>query len=162
MAYDPDIQKQIAKSAEAVNKALGEARMGTKRGLESFGQDFTARMYDILNQPGTGIQWPSLPNQSSAPGEAPAPQSETYRDSWDYKVGEDEDGYFVDCGSPVEYGGDLEYGTSEIDPRPHLRPLVDQMKGVLGKHLVGEAEGGENEAFAKTHELVDELLGGGE
>jgi hypothetical protein len=162
VAFDPDIQGQIDASTKAVNAALAAAQRGSKLGLQAFAEDFVSSMYDKLNQEGSGVQYPGLPNQSSAPGEPPAPQSEAYRDSWDYVMGEDKQGPYVDVGSPDEKGPLLEMGTSEMDPRPHLRPLVDEKKGELTIRIAQQSSGGQEEAFGKTQGIVEQLLGGGE
>lgn len=160
MAYDPDIAKAIDKSTRAVNDLLGALEMGTEEGLEQFGADFIDEMYDMLNHPGSGRHYAGQPNPSSAPGEPPAPQSETYRDSWDYRMGEDGKGHYVDVGSPEEIGPYLEMGTKYMDPRPHLRPLVDEKKYTLGDTLRMHVADRQDRVMSRYRQAITVVLGG--
>lgn len=66
--------------------------------------------------------WPArdIPHQASAPGDAPAVDTGVLRASYGSEVV----GQTLTIGSGKFYAKWLEFGTSKIKPRPHLRPLM--------------------------------------
>lgn len=164
MAYNSNIATQIAASSALVSKALSAVVRTVPGSLDQFGNEFINQMKSTLNHAGSGIQYPGNPKRSSAPGEAPAPQTREYVESWDYAIGQlDAHTWFVDVGSPKEYGPYLEYGTSIMEPRPHLRPMVDRMKGQLAVRIAGQAKESElGEITKRSQDLIELLIGGGE
>jgi hypothetical protein len=74
-------------------------------------------------------------HQASAPGETPARLSGEYRKSINYHIqGSNE----LEFGVSVKYGGDLEYGTSKIKPRPGLANSVKQNLRNMELHIERE------------------------
>ena len=72
----------------------------------------------------TGVQYPNLPNRSSAPGEAPAVQSgELIRSGKAEGRGASVRVVYDDPKAPM-----LELGNSRVAPRPFLRPAFDAEK----------------------------------
>lgn len=133
MAYDPGARIALAKMNKNINILLAAGAKGTAKALEEFGAEYIERMREVLSHEGSGVQYPRMPNRSSAPGEAPAPQTGDYRDSWAYKTGEDKGNPYVDVYTTSPYGPYLEYGTRFMEPRPHVR-VVNQ---AMGEQLTG-------------------------
>lgn len=82
---------------------------------------------DILNQPGTGRLYPSNRgsgrHRASAPGDAPAPDTNTYRNSWKVdKISEHVWALFT----ADDRAQTLELGSVNMAPRPHLTPAVQR------------------------------------
>lgn len=71
------------------------------------------------------------PHRASAPGEAPASDSGRLMRSYTHMVGVDTNGAYVDVGTNIDYAPFLEFGTSKMLPRPHLRPAIDSARAEL-------------------------------
>lgn len=76
----------------------------------------------LMESSGGGVQYPGLPNRSSAPGEAPAVQSGQLISSGEARG----QGSAVIVAFTAEHAPYMEFGTSTIAPRPFLRPAVDK------------------------------------
>lgn len=70
------------------------------------------RLYENLDQPGSGKQYPGLPNRSSADGEFPAPQSRDLQDSADAREAEPLN-WQVGVFDAPEYAAKLEFGPDD-------------------------------------------------
>lgn len=69
---------------------------------------------------------PRRTHQASAPGESFATDIGILSASYNWKVGKDEKGRtYVDVGTADERGPYLEFGTSNMEARPTLRPAVE-------------------------------------
>lgn len=89
-----------------------------EKSLHEIGQDVVTEATRLINSPPkTGRKYPQLPNQSSAPREAPATQSGKLAKSGGYKV---RNPYEMTVGEKVDYAEWLENGTRKMKPRPHL------------------------------------------
>ena len=82
---------------------------------------------DWLSRAGSGRVYPSATgagtHRASAPGEPPAPDTGSYRASWDVqKITPDGLSWIVF--TPDKRGPWLEYGTTKIAPRPHALPAT--------------------------------------
>jgi len=95
-----------------------------------------SEMYGMLQTPDgrTGVKYPHLPNQSSAPGEPPAPQRYRLANSIAVVKEATADSLYADTGPRPEsfrgrayYPGFLEYGTRKMAPRPFVRPTADKV-----------------------------------
>lgn len=83
----------------------------------------------------------SLSNPArSAPYEPPGVITGHLRDSYDADVSIRHGVIVVEVGSGVEYAGYLEFGTSKMEPRPHLRPAMDRGRIRLGSQLAAQIE----------------------
>lgn len=84
----------------------------------------------LADGPKTGLFYHGLPNLSSAPGEAPAFQNgELYKSLGFRTLSKRVDGSrVVEIFSDAPYAGALElgYGPRNLEPRPFLRPSLDQ------------------------------------
>lgn len=128
-----NFEKAILKSSITINNSVKKVLTGTRSGY-------------TYNLPGTGKvvnMQKELPNGrifyyrklvgartwvASAPYEAPAIRLGHLRQSYNYKVlnrGFEATGYI---GSPLEYAPWLEFGTSRIYPRPHLKVAFEKSK----------------------------------
>lgn len=82
----------------------------------------------------------NIEHHPSLPGNPPAPDSGNLRESIHYTVDADSGEIpFARVGTDVEYGKHLEFGTTNILPRPWLKPAIEKninkirklMRGVL-------------------------------
>lgn len=84
----------------------------------------------IANGPKTGLHYYNLRNQSSSAGQAPANQSRTLHDSIGFRtLPKRIDGSrVVEIFADTPYAAALELGYSprNLEPRPYLRPSIDQ------------------------------------
>jgi HK97 gp10 family phage protein len=88
------------------------------------------KQIDQTNNRRSGVKYPNLPNQSSAPGEAPAFQSGRLRNSIAVVKRATPDDLVAETGPRVQsfpdayYAAFLEYGTRKMQPRPYMRPAA--------------------------------------
>ena len=116
----PDkFEQALLKSTITINNNVKRVLTGTRSG----------RVYII---PATKVKY-----QASAPMEAPAIRLGDLRQKYNYKVlghGFNAIGY---VGNPLPYAPMLEYGTSKMQPRPHLKVAFKQSKGQIMKNFEG-------------------------
>lgn len=60
-------------------------------------------------------------------------------------VGSDESTLQPGTGRPVDYAAFLEFGTSRMEPRPHLRPAVNEVRARLPHHITERIEAAQRE-----------------
>ena len=113
-----------------IRKVLQETyvRDGPRPALAKVGVRVTNAVKEKLSQPGTGRLYRrgNVQHRASAPGSPPAVDTGRYRSSWRFVLGRDSQGHYVDIGTDVKYGPYLEYGTSRMAARPHVRPAVNE------------------------------------
>lgn len=112
--------------------SLPAARIATSNAIDKILVD----MKEILSWPGFGVQYPNMPNPSSAPGQPPAKQSGDYADSWHGAIGTGADEVLGWAGTDADQGRRLENGFIGTDslgrsyhqaPRPHVDFVVDKV-----------------------------------
>jgi hypothetical protein len=137
-----------------VSIAEAKARIEQKlvNGLNARAEALRAEWYTILQIPPTrtGIQYPGLPNRSSASGEPPAPQSRRLQESIAVlsratqaepvsTVGPRPEAFSGLAPYPVY----LEFGTRRMAPRPSARQAVNafrqKVQGALANWPGGDA-----------------------
>jgi HK97 gp10 family phage protein len=151
---------QVAKNIAAVLRA---GRAGVPRDLEKVGLDLTNELRLELSKPGTGRVYTTLfftyqgnaipygtrpPHQASAPGEPPAPDTGQLRASYGHNVERELNGATVAIGSGSAYAAYLEFGTSKVAARPHLRPVIARNHGDI-RDTVGDGIRGREKAMAR-------------
>lgn len=69
-----------------------------------------------------------------ASGNSGGPNVDTgrFRSSLSYRLGEDAEGAYVECGSDVEYASFLELGTVNMAARPSIVPAAREAAQTLG------------------------------
>lgn len=103
---------------------------GVKAGPKAFdrlGAVLVGRIKQHLSKPGTGRVYRrrSVLHRASAPGEPPAVDTGKYRNSWGWTVVGEGAKAELWVGTGDKRGPWLEYGTSRMLPRPHLRPVIE-------------------------------------
>ena len=78
---------------------------------------------EVLSKGGSGKKYKRLPNRSSAPGEAPAPQSGNLRQDWNDETLIEGNRVTSRLKSNVKYAGWLEDGTKKMAKRPFVNPI---------------------------------------
>jgi len=98
---------------------------------EATADDALALMRAEMGRPKHGTQYPDLPNRSSAPGEAPAIQTQALVDDLHPIPTGDGDRAIA---TNLDYAGDLENGSPDgkVAPRPFMAPAI---RAALPKHL---------------------------
>lgn len=98
--------------------------------MKQLGVEAVSEMKQILSQPGQGRVYTrgSVEHQASAPGDPPAVDRGLYRASWDWAVRRAGVIFELLLGTDDERGPWLEFGTSDMEPRPHLRVLMERIR----------------------------------
>lgn len=73
------------------------------------------------------------PHRASAPGDPPAPDTHELQASYEAKKIRLPAGSAVEIGSPLKRAGWLEFGTKNMQARPHVRPTILEMWGTISK-----------------------------
>ena len=131
-----------AQMAKNIGLVLRAGRAGVPRDLEAIGLDLGNQMRLDLSQPGRGRVYttyfwtdrlgrvrpgrPRIPHQASAAGDPPAVDEGILRGSYGHRVERTHDGALLIFGTGDEKAKYLEFGTSNMLPRPHLRPLINR------------------------------------
>jgi hypothetical protein len=109
--------------------------------LQRVGALLDAQIKRKLSEPGRGRIYVrrSRVHQASAPGDPPAVDTGKYRASWSWVVHKVGEALELIVGTPDIRGPSLEYGTSRMDKRPHLRPVVEAARaaGTISKTIAG-------------------------
>jgi HK97 gp10 family phage protein len=102
------------------------ARREADRVTERTARSIVASAQVAMSEPKSGKVYVrgNVAHQASAPGEAPAVDTGVLRASGGVEPAGDRDGWWAYFSA--EYGLYLEYGTPTIEPRPFLRPAVEQ------------------------------------
>lgn len=108
-------------------------RAGEKAGqpaLARIGVAGEAEIKRILSQPGRGRTYRrrTVFHRASAPGDPPAVDLGHYRASWAWVVRKVASGWELVIGTPATIGKYLEFGTSRMAARPHLRILSEKLR----------------------------------
>ena len=139
-------RKTQAANARATKKAvsnlaqvLGSIGVGGKHGLADVGVVAVNRIKRKLSTPGQGRMYRrpgasgprAVLHRASAPGDPPAPDTGLYRASWSWRTGEDNRGPYVEIGTNQKRGPWFEFGTRRMAPRPHLRPVINELRAEI-------------------------------
>lgn len=128
-----DIGPEFARNLRA---ALAQGKEGGKKALGTIGIEGVNRVRSLLSTPGTGrtyVRRGGVVHRASAPGHPPAPDEGHLRASYAYALGSMAGRDFVAIGSPLKKAPMLEMGTSKMAARPHLRPGILTLQGIIGK-----------------------------
>lgn len=111
-----------------INLRLGQSYALAKvvAGVDAASEDGLNQLIDILSLPPvrTGEQYPGNPNISSAPGEAPAPQTVDLRQGTGRTPTRVEGSRVTSSvQSRMPYAAALEEGTDNMEPRPSVKRL---------------------------------------
>lgn len=116
---------------DLIGDLVRQGNKEVKRGIEqSVLQGLDLMKNDVLNQPGHGETYPSArgttsaPHVASAPGEAPAPDTNTYRNSWQAKEMPGTGGFTWVLFTADKRGPMLDGGTEGMEARPHVVPWM--------------------------------------
>lgn len=148
-----------AAMAKNIKQVLGAGRAGVPRDLDGIGLKITSKLRTRLSIPGKGnvydtlfftdrqgrvIPFGSRPvHVASAPGQPPAVDTGTLRASYGHYARRSAEGGLLIVGTGVEYAKFLEFGTSKIAPRPHLRPVIKDSYRLIRRDLKEGFEGRE-------------------
>lgn len=149
---------------DAIGKVLRAGRSGTPRDLERAGVGIVNRLRTLLSTPGTGSLYTTRffttstgrvvpygsrpPHRASAPGQPPAPDTGRLRASYGASASRTPDGAELEVASGLEYAPYLEFGTTQVEARPHLRPAMEQGKATV-RDEVSDGIVGREKAMAR-------------
>jgi HK97 gp10 family phage protein len=126
---------ELAAMLEATDQAA-------KKALTDQGDAIVQQLVDITSQPGTSNNMGPV-NPRSEPGMPAALQYGDYSGAWTATVEQNRDaggrfsgGWTLSVGNSAPYAGLLEYGTSQMEARPALRPTFDEVTAALRKAIV--------------------------
>jgi hypothetical protein len=108
----------------AIDQVIAEVHSSLNDAVLQTAKDIVEGVENLMVEAKTGKRYPSLPRQSSAPGEAPAVQSGITQASYDAQP--DGDLRAVAFSNDANAEG-MEFGTIFIAPRPALRPASEAM-----------------------------------
>lgn len=127
-------------AADNIAKVLRAGRAGIPRDLDQEGLRLVNELRLDLSKPGKGrvyttyfyqrggklYAWPKRdkPHRASAPGDPPAVDEGVLRASYGHKAYRTPEGGELEIRSGDSKAALLEFGTSRMKPRPHLRPLI--------------------------------------
>lgn len=144
-------------AGENIAKVLRAGRAGVARDLDELGVLLVGELKLDLSKPGQGrvyttyffqkngklYAWPKRdkPHRASKPGDPPAVDEGTLRASYaatPAKRTPDGAEFSIASGDPK--APLLEFGTSKMKPRPHLRPLMARNRLRIRQHVAGGVE----------------------
>jgi HK97 gp10 family phage protein len=152
-----------AQVAKNISQVLRAGRAGVPRDLDMLGLKLTSELRLELSKPGTGRVYTTLffthngnaipygtrtPHTASAPGEPPAVDTGQLRASYGHGVERELNGATLSIGTGSPYAAYLEFGTSKIAPRPHLRPVMARNHGTI-RDDVADGIRGREKAMAR-------------
>lgn len=111
-----------AKAADNIRKVLRAGRAGIPRDLDEIGSLLTNALTVELSTPGRGRLYGR--HRASAPGDPPAPDTGRLRASYGFTTARTGAGGELTVGTGDKKAKWLEFGTSRMRPRPHLRPVM--------------------------------------
>jgi len=123
----------------------GEVTQAMRVAADETVQDYSVKLKEkiaeLMGEPKHGIQYPDLPNVSSAPGEAPAIQSESYVDSiMPESLGFMKARVYTDDVRAIRF----EFGDAKVKARPHFTPAVESLREQfyrdIGENVIQAAE----------------------
>ncbi len=135
--FESNIDEVVAKLSEGAKKGA-EAAGSEAEGLvkEKISGPGSGKMYYV---PGTGRQY-----QASLPYEPPAVRTGDLLGSYTHKVEKTWGGYQAVIGSPLFYAPMLEFGTSDMKPRPHLKPALKEnlkhLQEIMASYIAEELD----------------------
>jgi hypothetical protein len=123
---------------ELIIKDLAKHKDNIRDSLRRHGKEVKDELRKVIETSvGKGIKYASLPNRSSAPGDAPVSQSGRVASSFKYisrpmelVIGNEAKS---DDGDP--YPAFLEGGTSNMEPRPYFIDNIERLHGRLQEDL---------------------------
>lgn len=132
-------QRAAARAAKNLAEVLGSIKVGGKDGLADVGVVAVNRIKRKLSTPGQGRIYRrpgasgprAVLHRASAPGDPPAPDTGLYRASWSWRTGEDNRGPYVEIGTNQKRGPWFEFGTRRMAARPHLRPVLNDLRAEI-------------------------------
>lgn len=150
---------------ENIAKVLRAGRSGIKRDLEKVGVKLINQLRLDLSEPGTGRLYTTLfftdgqgrlrayghrtPHRASSPGSPPAVDTGALRASYSANTASlGAAGAELTIASGKDYAVYLEFGTSRMAPRPHLRPLMAS-RGIWVTQEVARGIEGRERAMAR-------------
>lgn len=125
-----DAMRRLSRVIAATYSPENSARILVVTGI-----NIVNRVVKAMRKHGTGIVYTrrGISHQASSPGSAPAADLGRLMDSYTWQLGADARGPYVDVGTNVDYAPALELGTSEIEPRPALRPAAEAERGLIAR-----------------------------
>jgi hypothetical protein len=176
----------LIEANQRVNAMIRAAGIGGEQGLAKVAINVLRIIKVELSNPGTGTLYyvrrssrtgnlylsatpPVLvmngvgTHRASAPGQPPASWMGIYRRSWFFDVGVDSKGPWSMVATADERGPWLEFGTSRMRPRPHVRPAVMRAYAMIRETLVAEIVKRQEEAiramYAKGSGAISNMRG---
>lgn len=148
-AVQADNQRALQVAAANLSKAVAAGVSSTSLSLPLIGLELTSAIKQTLSRPGRGRLYRGRrgrgDHQASAPGDPPAVDTGQYRSSWSWRIGP---GY-VEVGTNQERGPALEFGSSRMAARPHVRPTVQAYQGLVTKRVADAHTRAQQEAIRK-------------
>lgn len=129
---------------------------GIRAGLTAIGVLLRNQVVADIGKAGTGRTYYRKghgAHTASAPGDPPAPDSGSYRNTFTFAVKPMPGRGEVSVYTPDKRGPWLEFGTRKIAPRPHLRPATEKIKDKIPAILVAAIEARQRTAAASRREI---------
>lgn len=119
-----DLGKAVRGLSAVLLAAYGNDAVGAT--LSQTGIAIVNNVHALTHMHGRGRTYKrgSVEHQASAPGDAFATDTGLLSSTYNWQLGHDADGIYLDVGTNDERGPMLEFGTRDIAPRPTLRTAV--------------------------------------
>lgn len=144
---DATIKANIADARDAARNLggmLAAIDVGGEKGLEDVGVHLTNKIkLKVTNRAPTGRLYKRGKrryHRASAPGEPPAVDFGQYRASWTWATGSEGSRRFVAVGTAQKRAPYLEFGTSKMKARPHVRPVMREEASSISNRLAARIE----------------------
>jgi hypothetical protein len=144
MTVESDNERALRQAVANLQEVVRSGVESTSLSLPQVGLELTSKVKETLSQPGRGVLYRGRrgrgDHRASAPGDPPAVDTGQYRASFAWATGGSQGQRWVDVGTAQERGPFLEYGTSRMEARPHLRPAVAEYSGSLRGRIAAAHE----------------------
>jgi hypothetical protein len=150
----------LGDAARNLSAVLTAGAHAGRHAMHDVGVEVTNEVRRLVSQPGTGRVYSrrGVAHRASSPGEPPAVDTGRLRSSYGWRVAGGLGGWFVEVGTNVRYAPMLEFGTSRMAARPHLRPAIERTTVRIGGIIAARIAREQAQAARQVRTLGGQFL----